>query len=377
MLTFILTASAIAYTPSWSGGSGYLSPCARVTSVFKVPICLTRAAWDTCSGNPSKCNHVANVMAQLLDNNEDGVVDDQAVVDLMIAERYFLYVPQNEDEYGDFPMEGKGQLSGLWEATPNSCDVPTNRGATTARSTWAGSRSSTSGCSPNRDATVEEALHLITEAAAQLYPSKWGTSEDYSSQAGAAIQSANGNCGWGYAGNFKDPSTGECAGQYAYDDETCDARCIIVEGIYWAVVSYIGGLYTDERAAGAQNEWLMTTPDEGMPVIPEGVSNAKSLQAGAPALYALVSDTTSPGGHAWLPAIMPNGKYNGPEGGGVSSGGGNVGGGGGCSVGCLIGVISGSVGGLVLICVGIYCYRKKKKQVTHKPAARADTGGTV
>ena len=81
------------------------------------------------------------------------------------------------------------------------------------------------------------------------------------------------------------------------------------EGIYWASVAYIGGLYTQQRAASIQNEWLLATPDASMAVEPPGVANAISLQAGSPDLYALVADTTSVG-HAWLPAIMPDGRYN-------------------------------------------------------------------
>ena len=84
----------------------------------------------------------------------------------------------------------------------------------------------------------------------------------------------------------------------------------MVEGIYWASVAYIGGLYTQQRAASIQNEWLMATPDASMAVEPPGVANAISLQAGSPDLYALVADTTSVG-HAWLPAIMPDGRYSG------------------------------------------------------------------
>ena len=75
------------------------------------------------------------------------------------------------------------------------------------------------------------------------------------------------------------------------------------------VASYTGGLYTTELGSFAQNEWLMTTPDDGMPLQPEGASNARSLQSGSPALYQLVSDTTS-NGHAWLPATVPTGVYS-------------------------------------------------------------------
>ena len=127
----------------------------------------------------------------------------------------------------------------MWEAFPNFCDSPIHRGASaTDRSTWEAAKDTTSGCDANRDATTEETLHLITEAAAVLYPSLWDS--DFTSSAGAAISAANGNCGWGYSGNYVNPSTGGCTGQYAYDDSTCDQACIVVEGIYWAITSYIG-----------------------------------------------------------------------------------------------------------------------------------------
>ena len=54
----------------------------------------------------------------------------------------------------------------------------------------------------------------------------------------------------------------------------------------------------------------MPTPDDGMTLLPSGVANARTLQSGSPAMYALVSDTTSEG-HAWLPAVMPDGDYKG------------------------------------------------------------------
>ena len=124
------------------------------------------------------------------------------------------------------------------------------------------------------------------------------------------IKKTNGNCGWGFSNNWINPSSNKCEGQYAYNDKTCDEACIVVEGIYWASVSYMGGLYTTTNTQDIQNEWLMATPDAGMKVHPTSVNNAISLQSGAPALYDLVSDTTSEG-HAWLPSIMPDGKYKG------------------------------------------------------------------
>ena len=233
-------------------------------------------------------------------------------------------------------------MTGLWEAVPNTCDAPGNRGASpTDRSTWSAAIGTTSGCNTERDATTEEVLHLITEAAVLEYPSTWG--KTFSSTAGAAIQAANGDCGWGYSSDFQDPASTACSGQYAYDDDTCDLGCIIVEGIYWASISYMGGLYTTGRADSIKHEWLMPTPDDSMNLLPSGVANARTLQSGSPALYALVSDTTSTG-HAWLPAIMPDGNYVGNASSALDNRNptdSEASGGGGCGPGCIGGIVGG------------------------------------
>ena len=303
--------------------------CHKVTTVFGIAVCVTSAAWSV---SQERCNHVVHVFYQLMDNDADGNVDDSTVHAHMVSNGYLLVVPATESDaesttqtYSLPPGVGQAQMTGVWEAVPNSCDTPTNRGASASdRSTWAAAvDTSDLSCDSQRDATTEEVLHLITMAAAFVYPELWG--ESYSSAAGAAIQAANGDCGWGYSYDWKDPSgngctgpyaymyddwTCDCTGHYAYDDWTCDEPCIVVEGIYWASVAYIGGLYTQQRAASIQSEWLLATPDASMAVEPPGVANAISLQAGSPDLYALVADTTSVG-HAWLPAIMPDGRYSG------------------------------------------------------------------
>ena len=104
-----------------------------------------------------------------------------------------------------------------------------------------------------------------------LYPQIWGgkngdfsTTGAKSSTAGAATVASNGNCGWGVSGNWIDPGTTACVGYYAYNDASADQGTLIVEGIYWAIVTYIGGLYTTSIAAIINNEWLMAVPDDGM-----------------------------------------------------------------------------------------------------------------
>jgi len=292
----------------WHDPPSGWSSCGKVTTVFGVPICVSTAAW---AASQTKCNHIAHVFYQLLDNNADGVPDDSIVHSHMVSKGFLLWVPSTKSDStnaGNWPSAvGQTQMTGIWETILNTCDVPANRGASaTDRSTWTDAVFTTRNCDTNRDATTEEILHLITTAAGEKYPALWGPS--FTSTAGAALSAANGDCGWGYLNSYTDPSTTACAGQFAYDDSTCDERCNVVEGIYWASVSYIGGLYTGQATGDTKNEWLMCTPDNDMIVYPTGINNAKSLETGSPALYALVSNKTSPG-HAWLPAIMPDGRY--------------------------------------------------------------------
>jgi hypothetical protein len=73
-----------------------LSSCFRRVNVFGVGICVTENAWNHDSG--IKASHIANVLAQYLDNDGDGQVDDSDVVSKMIDNKAVLFVPMNEDD---------------------------------------------------------------------------------------------------------------------------------------------------------------------------------------------------------------------------------------------------------------------------------------
>ena len=320
LIAFILAQlSAVSLAWDWiDGGDGDLKGCYKSTSVLGVYVCTSKKAFDQ---KKALCDHVVHVLAQLLDEDEDGVADDKAVHDIMAnsGKKWIMLVPKDENDleryFDDVHFDNsQTQLTMTREAAINSCDVPSNRGAhDTDRSTWAaakGNSPGSTGCDPARDATVEEVLHLITEAARRAYPDLWGA--NYESQSGKALKALNGNCGWGYTGNWKDPAGSSCTGHYAYNDTTCKKMCIVVEGIYWASVSYIGGLFTDAHADFASSEWLLTVPDSSMASALPNYSNAKTLQDASPELYALVADTTS-AGHAWLPSKFPDGNYGGSQ----------------------------------------------------------------
>ena len=206
--------------PTWIAGTGDFSRCIKATRVFGVLLCATQKA----SSFMTKLNHIANVLAQLIDNNADGVADDIQVVKKMISANHFIFIPKDNADAGPKPIIGNGQKSGIYEAFPNSCDVPSNRGASnTDRSTWRqaiDNTPGTTGCDTNKDATVEEVLHSITDAAGTLWPTVWGNTK--TSAAGTAAFLANGNCGFGYENTYKklQGTNPKCTGRYAYSDKT-------------------------------------------------------------------------------------------------------------------------------------------------------------
>ena len=362
LTTSFRSCSAITYpkgnlTPEYINGAGDYKTCHKTTTVFGVHVCITKKAWATGSSVGSKLNHIVQVFYQLLDNDGDGIADAPKVVAEMIKKPRYLYIPTKGD--GDrrltshrrlMPEKGTGQMTGIEEAFPFSCDVPRWRGASqTDRTTWLAKRSETGDasngqktdgenddkddgnrrrlttdtcCHNNRDATVEEIHHLITNAAMDLWSDKWKGVK--TSTAGQAAFAANANCGWGYLKTFKKPNGANptCTGQYAYSDPTCEEECAVTEGLFWSSVSYMGGLFTDVRAASVANEFLMTVPDASMKAAVNSKNkNAKTLEEGSPALYGLVSDTTSEK-NKWMPSIMPDGIYcvgNGGDGGNGNS----------------------------------------------------------
>ena len=231
----------------------------------------------------TKATHIAQVFYQLIDNDADGVPDDPVHLKHMVNNGYLLWVPLTEEDdknAGNWPdevVDEKYFMIGIFEAEPGTCDSPANRGADPKdRNTWAAVVENTQGCEERTDATIEEIHHLMATAAGELWPDLWGPS--FKSEAGKAIELTNGNCGWGFKENWIYPASNKCEGQFAYDDETCDEACIVVEGIYWASVSYIGGLYTKKTADDNKSEWLMATPNDGMTIYPKSVTNAKPLQ---------------------------------------------------------------------------------------------------
>jgi hypothetical protein len=77
---------------------------------------------------------------------------------------------------------------------------------------------------------------------------------------------------------------------YHYDDNTCDYECMMIEYIYWALVTNMGILDDPQTCSGIANEWEPCSPEllESMDVL----------------MYALITDP-----QYLLPMLAPDGNY--------------------------------------------------------------------
>jgi hypothetical protein len=104
----------------------------------------------------SKLLHAANVMAQYLDNNEDGTVDNQLVLDKMLENKAYLIMWAKESDLNNVnPPAGRlGQDLGNAETNPTYVS---------------------SGLTGGFDAGLEEVLHIINNAGhSYAYPAAFG-----------------------------------------------------------------------------------------------------------------------------------------------------------------------------------------------------------
>ena len=193
--------------------------------VFGIPIYGAAGVED------SKMVHAANIMAQYLDNDEDGVIDNQTVVDQMLIVKSFLVMWKTENDLNQLTFSDYGQDLGNDETRPE----------------W-----HTNGHTGQFDATLEEVLHLITHTGyAQVYPDVFG--EVKGSEIALAMDKARG-------GQFDDiPASYPSGAWYTYDDNTCDYSCQVTEYTYWALTSILGA--QAERLSEIEHEWKLNTKD--------------------------------------------------------------------------------------------------------------------
>lgn len=222
----------------------------------------------------TKVLHAASVAAELLDNNEDGIVDDPLLKSQLSASKALMPLLASEGSVGENTLFVNYNGEGISAVLYNNEIDPTQPGH------W------------GADATVEEILHTINHVGhTYIYPNAFSMSPN-SSLMSAAMDVARG-------GQFTSiPSTYPEEAWYHYDDYTCDYECIAIEYMYWAIVSNMGILNDASTCSGIANEWE--------PCSPELFQTMDAL------MYALITDP-----QYILPQNAPDGNYC-PEGVGIS-----------------------------------------------------------
>ena len=213
-----------------------------------------------------KVLHVASVAAELLDNNEDGIIDDPLIESSLVELNTVMPIFQSENGnaidtfFDNFDDGCTGAVLFKNEIDPNQ---PGHWGD---------------------DATVEEVLHTINACGhVEVYPSLYAL-EPNSSNLSDAMDMARG----GQFINLPDPYPEEA--WYHYDDSTCDYGCMAMEYLYWGIVTNMDILSDSQTCFGIANEWE--------PCTPELFESTDTL------MFNLITDAVN-----MLPQLAPDGNY--------------------------------------------------------------------
>lgn len=232
--------------------------------VFGVNILATR---DT----PTfKVQHAANVLAQYLDNDEDGTPDNSRVIRAMKANQATLIMFATAEEAERIISTLESDSTELLDAM--------------ILQDLYGEETHPDGAAQGVfDATYEEVLHLITHSGyAIAYPDVFG--ERPGTELADAMDVARG-------GRFlRVPRRYPGDAWYTYDDETCDYGCQVTEYIYWGLTSLLEAQDYPGRADEIADEWRLNT--------------SETFTDGDPKLHALLTDERYK-----FPTRLPNGKY--------------------------------------------------------------------
>ena len=214
----------------------------------------------------SKVLHAAAVAAELLDNNEDGIVDDILLKNELSSKGALIpiFSVDGSSAEGIFfnNYNGNGAAAVLYN---NEMD-PSQTGH------W------------GDDATVEEVIHVINAVGhTAIYPSAFEIAPN-SSLMTAAMDVARG-------GQYLTiPNPYPNAAWYHYDDNTCDYGCMAIEYMYWSIVSHMGILNDVSTCNGIANEWEPCSPS--------------LFQSTDILMYNLITDP-----QYLLPQLAPDGNY--------------------------------------------------------------------
>jgi hypothetical protein len=223
------------------------------------------AVYASQSTSDEKVIHTANMLAQYLDNDEDGAADNQLVHQEMVTEDYAMILFSTESEFENSGIENSNLFDvGVWQNLFGAETHP--NGAANGIFDFA----------------IEEVFHLVSTAYSAVYPAAFGI--EPGSEIADAMDLARG-------GRFLSvPSQYPSGAWYTYDDRTCDYGCQVIEYMYWAMTSILGAQDIPGRLEEIEEEWRLNTLEK--------------VQNGDPAIFDLLTDPQYS-----LPSVIPDGSY--------------------------------------------------------------------
>lgn len=206
-----------------------------------------------------KIIHAVNVLAKRLDSDEDGVPDNQKIVDAMIAKKATMVAAMNSRDLRQYD-----------NPYPNWQNVSTEN----VRPLGEGGK---------YDEAIEEVLHLITDYGWEnAYP------EGFARRRGTRLAEASETARGGY---FEEvPEKYPDGAWHTYYDESCDYGCHIAEYLHWALTSILGGQDYEGSFDRGGDQWKLRTWE--------------LVKSGDPMMYELLTDP-----QYLLPTVLPDGKY--------------------------------------------------------------------
>jgi len=224
----------------------------KQVDVFGLHIYATNTTGD------DKLLHAANILAEYIDNDEDGLPDNPKIMRALIDGRGAIVMRKTE---GERPTGARPRGQGLYDEET----IPNAR------------------AQGRFDASLEEVLHMVTDVGwAGAYPDVFGRGPG--TEISNALDKARGGRFTGVPQRYPDGAW------FTYDDTTCDYDCQNSEYIYWALTSLLGAQDYPGRLEQIEREWRLNTPDK--------------VRQGDPAVYAILTDPQYN-----LPKVTPDGIY--------------------------------------------------------------------
>ena len=195
--------------------------------------------------------HSANVVAEFMDNDADGVMDDPEVHRFLVENNFVVPVWTESMREEVFPsLRGTFCEDNLgWAASMYYGEDDWAFGGIKQAGTW--------------DTNLEEIWHVLSMGWYYTYPEYFG--DEPGSRLADAMDAARG-------GQFQTvPNSYPEGAWYSYDDYTCDYYCQMHEYFYWILMANMDALdpaYTN-KCADSADEWYICTKEELQQIDPQ------------------------------------------------------------------------------------------------------------